>query len=630
MARDPTYLGAVQDVQGATVTVRLDDATVSGLMFIDGIGYRVGQIGSFIRIPIGFVDLFGIVSQVGAGAVPEALAASEPHGYRWMRVQMIGEGQKAGAFQRGISQYPTINDEAHLTTADDLAQIYGVPQDSSFLRIGSVASSNSIPAMVDINRLVTRHSAVLGATGSGKSTTVAGILTAMSDRDSYPSARAIILDIHGEYRSAFKDRASVFRVNADPKAGERQLYIPYWALSADELLQMTPFQGITDADRASVLERIRALKVESLAMQERSGVTADTLTVDSPVPFSIHRLWYELWREVLSTHTVGPNSNQSRETEAVACDEEGSPRVGDIMSVQPPEYRALTSGGDDRVYSSGSALNIRRQLFATASLLRDPRYDFLFRPGPWCPSPAHANLNAQPESDLDDLLSSWIGADRPITILDLSGVPALIQSELIGALLRLLFDALFWGRYLPEGGRQRPLLIVLEEAHAYLSAAGNNAAATSVRRVVKEGRKYGLGAMIVSQRPSELDSGILSQCGTLFAMRLANSTDRSDVTAAASDNLQGLFDMLPSLRTGEAVVVGEAVNLPMRTLIDVPRPEGRPESDDPVVHDPAAETGWNAPMEGEDYQELLRRWRRERATEGGGREKPQMKETAGE
>lgn len=618
MVRDPTYLGTVQDVEGATVTVRLDDATVSGLMFIDGIGYRVGQIGSFVRIPIGFVDLFGIVSQVGAGAVPEALAASEPHGYRWMRVQMIGEGQKAGTFQRGISQYPTINDEAHLTTADDLAQIYGVPRDSSFLRIGSVASSNSIPAMVDINRLVTRHSAVLGATGSGKSTTVAGILTAMSDRESYPSARAIILDIHGEYRSAFEGRASVFRVNADPESGEEQLYIPYWALSADELLQMTPLNGVSDADRASILERIRGLKIESLDAQARSGVTADTLTVDSPVPFSIHRFWYELWREVLSTHTVGPNSNQSRETEAVACDDDGSPRVGDIMKVQPPEYRSLMPSGDNRVYSSGSALNIRRQLFAAAGLLRDPRYDFLFRPGPWCPSPDHANLNAQPESDLDALLASWIGADRPITILDLSGVPALIQSDLIGALLRLLFDALFWGRYLPEGGRQRPLVVVLEEAHAYLSAAGNSAAAASVRRVVKEGRKYGLGAMIVSQRPSELDSGILSQCGTLFAMRLANSTDRSHVTAAASDNLQGLFDMLPALRTGEAVVVGEAVNLPMRTLIDVPRPQDRPESDDPVIHDPEARAGWNAPMQTEEYQELVLRWRRERATGGSG------------
>ena len=620
MVRQPTYLGTVQDVVGATVTVQLDDATASGLMFIDGIGYRVGQVGSFVRIPIGFVDLFGIVSQVGAGAVPEALAVAEPHGHRWMRVQLIGEGQKAGTFQRGISQYPTINDEAHLTTADDLAQIYGVPQDSSFLRIGSVASSTSIPAMIDINRLVTRHSAVLGTTGAGKSTTVAGILTAMSDHAHYPSSRFIILDIHGEYPRAFRERATVFRVNADPSAGEEQLYVPYWALSVDELLPMTPFHEVGDADRAAILDYIRRLKLESLNAQQRSGVTEDTLTVDSPVPFSIHRLWYELWRSVLSTHTVGPSSNQSRDTEALVRDADGSLRLGDIMKAQPPEYLPLTPGGDNRVYRSGSTLNISRQLFATSSRLKDPRYDFLFRPGPWCPLVSHDDLNAQPEQDLDALLTSWVGSDRPITILDLSGVPALIQSDLIGALLRLLFDALFWGRYLPEGGRQRPLLIVLEEAHAYLGADGGGAAAASVKRVVKEGRKYGLGAMLVSQRPSELDSGILSQCGTLFAMRLANSTDRRHVTAAASDNLQGLFDMLPVLRTGEAIVVGEAVNLPMRTTIDVPRPQDRPESDDPAVYSSEADKGWNAPVHNADYQELLRRWRRERATESGSQE----------
>ena len=123
-----TYLGTVQDVQGATVLVELDQDTVSGLVFIEGQGYRVGQIGSFIRIPMGFVDLFGIVSQVGAGAVPEARAQSEPYGHRWIRVQLIGEGRRSGQLQRGVSQYPTINDEAHLVTEKDLERIYGRPE----------------------------------------------------------------------------------------------------------------------------------------------------------------------------------------------------------------------------------------------------------------------------------------------------------------------------------------------------------------------------------------------------------------------------------------------------------------------------------------------------------------------
>ena len=127
MPNSPTYLGTVQDVQGATVSVALDKDTVSGLAFIAGQGYRIGQIGSFVRISIGFTDLFGIVSQVGAGAVPEALAKVEPYGYRWLKVQLVGEGQRTGEFKRGISQYPTIGDEAHLVTEDCLTRIYGRP-----------------------------------------------------------------------------------------------------------------------------------------------------------------------------------------------------------------------------------------------------------------------------------------------------------------------------------------------------------------------------------------------------------------------------------------------------------------------------------------------------------------------
>ena len=614
MPYNPTYLGTVQDVQGATISVALDKDTISGLVFIDGRGYRVGQVGSFIRISIGLFDLFGIVSQVGAGAVPEALAHTEPYGHRWLKVQLMGEGHRSGDFQRGISQYPTINDEAHLVTEQDLTRVYGRPNEPNCVRLGSIASAESIPALIDIDRLVTRHSAVLGATGSGKSTTVASLLASISEPDRYPSSRIIVLDIHGEYHAALKDRATIFRVNADVERDEKPLFVPYWALSFDELLRITPFWGISDTDRAALVDRIKRLKLASLKAKGRRGVTSDTVTVDSPVPFSIHRLWYELYREVLSTHTVGPGGNQSQDTEAIADDINGEKLLGDIMSVQAPEYRPITSSGPDRVYLSGASLNIRRQILAVESFLRDTRYDFLFRPGPWCPKPNLQDLDAQPAKDIDALLKAWVGGDKPITILDLSGVPELILMDLIGVLLRLLFDALFWARYLPGGGRQRPLLVVLEEAHTYLGVGNEGPAAIAARRLVKEGRKYGLGAMIVSQRPSEIDSTILSQCGTIFAMRLANTNDRSYVTGTVSDNLEGLFNMLPTLRTGEAIVVGEAVHLPLRAFIDAPAKNRRPDSHDPLIYDPDATKGWNQQKQPENYVLVLEKWRSENPT----------------
>jgi len=611
MPGSPTHLGTVQDVQGATISVALDKDTVSGLAFIDGHGYRIGQIGSFVRISIGFTDLFGVVSQIGAGAVPEALLAAQPYGYRWMKVQLIGEGQRGGRFKRGISQYPTIGDEAHLVTEHDLTRIYGMPDAPNCVKVGSLASAESIPALIDIDRLVTRHSAVVGTTGAGKSTTVANLLVSLSDPTRYPSARVIILDIHGEYHAALSDRATVFRVNADESRGEKPLFIPYWALSFDELLRVTPFRSVGDADRAALAEKVKELRIKSLQKQARNGVTPDTLTVDTPIPFSIHRLWYELYRYVCSTHTVGPGANQSEATEAIEQDSNGQPLLGDIMGVSPPKYRPITSGGANRVFLSGAQLNIRRQILALESLLRDTRYDFLFRPGPWCPTADIQNLDAQPAEDLDTLLRSWVGGDRPITILDLSGVPVSILLDLIGVLIRLLFDALFWARFLPEGGRLRPLLFVLEEAHAYLNTGNDCPASLAARRLVKEGRKYGVGAMIVSQRPAEIDPTILSQCGTMFAMRLANATDRSHVTGTVSDNLEGLFNMLPALRTGEAIIVGEAVQLPLRAMIEAPAKNRQPDSHDPLVYDPSSEGGWNRPKQTEDYPKVVENWRSE-------------------
>ncbi len=605
MPNNPTFLGSVQDVQGATISIALDKDTVSGLAFIEGHGYRIGQIGSFVRIPIGFMDLFGIVSQVGAGAVPEKLAEIEPFGYRWMKVQLIGEGQRKGEFKRGISQYPTIGDEVHLVTEHDLVRIYGRPDAPNFVSVGSLASAASIPALVNIDNLITRHSAIVGTTGAGKSTTVANLLLSLSDSEYYPSARIMILDIHGEYFAALRDRATVFRVHADEKRDERPLYIPYWAMTFDELMTVT-FGVLGDTERGAVMEKVTELKLNAMRIQAREGVTEDNLTVDSPVPFSIHKLWFDLHRLVNATHLVA--GGQSEQTEALLLDESKSPiQVGDPLKVIPPKYVPHSqASGEQKIYLSSSPFNLRRPLHGLASKLRDPRYDFLFRPGPWYP-----NVEGIPNEDLDILLEAWVGGSRAITILDLSGIPVSVLTHLIGVLLRIVFDALFWARNLSEGGRERPLFIVLEEAHTYLNQGNEEVAAQAARRIVKEGRKYGLGAMVVSQRPSEIDPTILSQCGTIFAMRLANSTDRAHVTGAVSDNLEGLFSMLPSLRVGEAIIVGESVHLPMRTLIEPPARDRRPDSCDPLVYDEKHPGGWNRQREVSDYKDVLEVWRRQ-------------------
>ena len=283
------------------------------------------------------------------------------------------------------------------------------------------------------------------------------------------------------------------------------------------------------------------------------------------------------------------------------------------MSVMPPRFRGLkdVKGDPEKIRLSNSNLNMSREIDALGARLRDPRFNFLFRPGPYMP-----NEKGHVEADLGSLLSDWLGEEQPVTVLDLSGVPSTIQGEVVGTLLRVLYDALFWARNLSEGGRERPLLIVLEEAHAYLGSGSEGRAAAGVRRIAKEGRKYGIGIMLVSQRPSEIDATVLSQCGTIFAMRLANREDRGKVEGAASDSLEGLFGVLPVLRTGEALVVGEAVNIPIRANVDrVRRP---PDSADPAVvvegneeDGYASPGGWNQRRDKADYNEVVQVWRRQ-------------------
>src|SRR5690554_331803 len=176
MKSKATFLGTIEDVKGSSVRVLLSNESLSGLTYIDGQGYRIGQIGTFVKIPIGFTLLYGIISQVGASSVPENLVDQQPYGNRWMTVHLVGEGTTKGSFQRGISQYPTIGDEAHLVSEKDLTKIYGKVSDVNYIKIGNIASSESIPALLDVDKLVTRHSAIVGSTGSGKFNTVTSFL----------------------------------------------------------------------------------------------------------------------------------------------------------------------------------------------------------------------------------------------------------------------------------------------------------------------------------------------------------------------------------------------------------------------------------------------------------------------
>lgn len=609
---DPTRLGTIEDVSGPSVHVKLEDGTETGLVFVGGEGYRVGQVGSFIRIPAGYSDLYGIVSQVGAGAAPTTGESVQNFGNRWLRVELVGEGGRGRKFERGISQYPTIGDLAHLVTESDLASIYAPGEKRGYVSIGQIASAESIPAFLDLNKFVTRHSALVGSTGAGKSTTVASLLNSLAEPSLFPGTRIVLLDLHGEYAHAFGGQARVFRINANETKGERPLHVPFWALNSDELMGLTT-GFLAGAALGHFLDAITTMKRASQPAGKSIEMPADDITADTPVPFCIQKLWYDLHCLQYATHILPKDKPQSRDTWAVEKDSSGKEMLGDAMTVVRPKFRPNKNDKDDpeKILLSNQKDLMRTQTDALEGKLKDKRLKFLFNPGAWSVSETGSTVK-----DLDELLKDWIGHEKPITVLDLSGIPASVVDDLVGAVLRILFDAAFWGRNVEAGARHRPLLIALEEAHVYLAKESKGRAAAAARRIAKEGRKYGVGLMLVSQRPSEIDPTILSQCGTMIAMRLTNEADRSQIKGCASDNLEGLFSMLSILRTGEALVVGEAVGLPMRALITAP-PEGRrPDSGDPKVVVPLGNDGvpvhtggWKDQVSSENFATLVACWR---------------------
>jgi DNA helicase HerA-like ATPase len=581
---DPTYLGVVSAVSGATLTIKLAESLDSGFAVIKGHTYRVGQVGSFVRIPQGYQDLFGIVSEVGATAAPKQSDISGIDSGRWMTVQLAGE-TIGGQFERGLSQHPNINDSVHLVIESDLRRIYGSIGEDQVV-IGHLASAENIEVRLSLDALVTRHSAILGSTGAGKSTTVASLLRSIIRKDEKtgsPGARILMLDIHGEYTKALEDVATVF--SATPIQGQESLFVPYWALEAGELLDFIT-GGLSDAHEIAFTDKIAELKEKGISSYPRAGVDSRTLTVDSPVPFSLKQLWYELVNFETTTY-LGANRDEP------ALEEEG-----DAEALVAPKYQPHAMGAKGP-FTNAAAKGIRRPLNLLRSRLLDRRYDFLLHPGDWEPE-----LSGKVKNDLDKLLEGWLGHDKQITILDLSGVPSTVLTRLIGSILRIVYEALFWSREKSEGGVERPLLVVMEEAHRYLGPDAGTVASEVVKRIAKEGRKYGVGAMVVSQRPAEVDETVLSQCGTIIALRLSNPLDRARVKGTLPDNLAGLMDLLPVLRTGEAIITGEAARLPVRCRIALPRQEHLPRSNDPKVT-----LAWSRRRSAEGYDRVVASWR---------------------
>lgn len=578
----PTLIGQVDSVKGGVVTIHLRDDVPTFLM-VDGRSYRVGQVGGFLRIPLGYTQLYAVCTLVGAAAAPRSDESISPPGHRWLSATLFGESI-GGVFERGVSQYPTIDDEVHLVTPQDMRVIYGSTKEERAITVGHIAAASGISGSLDLGQLVTRHCAVVGSTGSGKSNLLAVLVEAIATQG-FPAARVLVIDPHGEYASAVGQYGRVFRIKPDENKGELPLYVPYWALPFDEL-QAIALGQMQLAAEAAVRDEVTARKRAAAAFITNTPPET-TIIADSPIAFSLKKLWFDL--DDYERQTFQDNARTT------PCDKT---QIGDPERLIPNQYPA-PNPGNQAPFTNPRPRNISKQLELMRSRLQDSRFGFLFKPG----DDLSPNLDGKTRGDLHDLVQSWVGHDKALSVLDVSGLPSEVLATIVGTLVRIVYDMLFWALDLPISGRNQPLLIVLEEAHIFLPEGGDSAAHRTISRIAKEGRKYGIGLCLVTQRPVEIESTVLSQCGTMIALRLTNSADRAKVEAAMPDDLGALSGMLPALRTGEGLVLGEAMPIPSR--IQFFKARKRPRGDDPEMPE-----AWRKPRPDAAYYEAaLSNWR---------------------
>lgn len=575
-------IGHVIEVSGNTVKVELSGSVAELSRTYAGRVYDIGQLGSIIKIHFGRRIIFGFVTllRMRSQDLAEAGQPIPPDAdQRVMEVDLFAEGVWISAsnslrFQRGISTYPLPQQGVYILTQQETATLYSSaekrPEDgpSPMVPFARYTAAESTICRANIDKMFSTHCAVLGSTGSGKSAAVAalihGIIEYRPTADAGFHPRIVIIDPHGEYKQAFGDAATAFRAY-DPVGGGNDegipIRLPYWLMSADEFRSLvigkTEFEATSQHNivyKALTHARmVAAGLIQPAAAQYGDPAPADGLGLDEPRVLPGHEV------DVAQFDRDKPRPFSLAEFER------------HIQYCQAARIQgAVTARVTDSDYSSKGFKSILDKLMV---LRRDPRIAFMM--ADWAPAdPGLAELIAQLVAD-----NQAANVTTSVRILDISGLPNEVAGPLTAMVARILFQ---YKLYQTQAERDRdPLLLVCEEAHRYVPDRGEAeyaAAQTAVRRIAREGRKYGLGLMLVSQRPADIESTVISQCSTWVVLRLTNSADQQHVARFLPDGLAGMVRALPALAQQEALFVGEAAALPARIRINDLKDNQRPRS----------------------------------------------------
>jgi uncharacterized protein len=541
MPEDTERMGRVVAVTGAHAIILLDAVD----SFSDE-NQRSAEIGTLLKVDTSNTVTLALISALSS---PMPTHSSTEKELRIVEVEFIGELPKGEnglpkSFRRGVSNYPSLGDTVYRASRSELAMAYACDAETA-VRVGHIQQDPTIPAMIKVDEMLGKHFAILGTTGTGKSCTVALILRRILDKN--PQAHILLLDVHREYAQSFRGMSEI--ITPDNMA------LPFWLLNFDEAVEILVGQHSSrDADIEVLREIIPIAKARYMGNQRRdkngiAGRSRDAMIdnnigVDTPIPY----------------------------------------RTSDLIGVLEEYIGKLELRGELAPYK-----RIKARIEAIS---RDPRYAFMF-----------GSLTVQDNmaAVLARLFRIPVNG-KPIAILELGGLPSEIINVVVSVLARLAFDFGVW-----SAGKV-PITFVCEEAHRYVpndKTTGFEPTKRAISRIAKEGRKYGVSLCIVTQRPAELDPTILSQCNTIFSMRLTNERDQEILKAGISDAAASLLEFMPTMGAGEAITFGEGVALPTRLKFDL-----LPANELPRSNTASFTKNWAKDLPDDSFlHEVVSRWR---------------------
>ncbi|MBR0553309.1 ATP-binding protein [Stakelama marina] len=524
-------IGAVMEIAGSSSLVLLDRAAIEELAdHEDSAMATAGRVGAQIKMRVGNVWLVANIRSLKMSDIDSDRVVAQ--------IDFLGEGDeerltgKLYRFRRGVTRYPTPGSYVYPVSTADLNQIYAADERAN-VEIGTVYPTRDIRAALYVDAMLGKHFALLGSTGTGKSTATSLILHRICELA--PQGHIVMIDPHGEYAAAFKTNGAIYNVD--------NLALPYWLMNFEEHCEVfLTGSGSSRQVDADILAKCLLMARGKNRLAQQIG----KLTVDSPIPYLL----------------------------------------SDLTNIIQLEMGKMDRAGDTAPY-----LRLKTKI---EEVKADPRYSFMFS----------GMLVADTMADFLSRIFRLPSNDKPISIIDVSGVPSEITSVVVALLSRMVFDFAIWSRNEP----QRPILLVCEEAHRYVpndQSAESSSVGHTLSRIAKEGRKYGVSLGLVTQRPSDLAEGVLSQCGTIISMRLNNDRDQAYVRAAMPEGARGFLDSIPALRNRECIICGEGVATPIRVLFDTLEEDRRPASGDPLFSELWRQVGDEEAIIGR----TIKRWR---------------------